>query len=134
MYIIKGILLQCVDPVSCITSHCLCNAVSHSNSGLTRYGFTQAAVRDTAKQINTLLWYSVFISPKAGLISGTSLYFTCTWWSWYIQAKMAKDSQMLHVCPPWNLKYFNWANSFSDQYNGPCIDWYCIVMNGYQWA
>ena len=28
MYIIKGILLQCVDPVSCITSRCLCNAVS----------------------------------------------------------------------------------------------------------
>ena len=28
--------LQCVDPVSCITSHCLCNAVSRETGGWER--------------------------------------------------------------------------------------------------
>ena len=36
LYRIKGILLQCVDPVSCIMSSCLCNAVSRSQPPVSR--------------------------------------------------------------------------------------------------
>ena len=65
MYIIKGILLQCVDLVSCITSRCSCNAVSRSTSGLVRYCITQATQRDTTQQINTL--YIVVFCMYLGL-------------------------------------------------------------------
>ena len=54
MYIIKGILVQCVDPVSCITSRCLCNAVSRLVACVMPYHAQTPVSLDTAlhKQLN----------------------------------------------------------------------------------
>ena len=47
--------LHCGDPLGCITSSCLCNAVSHETGGRAWYGITKAKRRDTTHRINTLL-------------------------------------------------------------------------------
>jgi len=61
MNIIKGILLQCVDPVSCITSHCLYNAL-HKQLNVLQSSFKLALLSNLGMYKCTFELYFLTVS------------------------------------------------------------------------